>query len=368
MNYVSDYTQNKYAYLSATHKRTIVNAIISDGTKSSKVKGSGILGDLNIWSFYNEMENETLSNSVTYAMENLSSSYSYEPIDSTDNVNLSMSYKNCGFMVDSDKLIKAKFTPEKSVAVNNNGGITTLKMTLNDGYYELPWYTIGVNTNHSKEISLTKHDDGFLVDGDNLKEITITGNNDTETKELTFTTTENKVLIGENDNELTVSIDKDKDGVYETVIADSKNSKKSAELANLETENFKLSPAFAPAVRDYNSSVDYSVSKVALIPTLENGTTATISINNSAPVDFNGKQSVDLSVGKNTIKIVVSADNLESSTYTITVNRSQSSAMKSPNTGNNLFNLVIPIVAALTLSGATAVVYIVNKRKKKFHE
>lgn len=388
MNYVSDYAQNKYAYLSATHKRAIVNGIISNGTKSSIVSGSDILGDLDIWSFYDEMENKTLSNSVTYAMENLSSSYSYEPINSTDDINLSMSYENCGFMVYSQKLTKAKFTPEKSVAVKNNGGNTELKMTLNDGYYELPWYTIGVNSNNSKEISLTKHNDGFLVDGDNLKEITITGNNDIETKELTFSTTEDNVFIGESNNELTVSIDKDKDGTYETVIADSgkKNTeKKTAELNNLETENFTLTPAFVATVRDYTSTVDYSVSKVSLTPTLEKGTKATISVNGSKAVAFDEKQAIDLKVGKNKIEIVVSGRNLTNNTYTIIVTRSKAKEIqaqdnnsnkntdskkinytdKSPNTGNYIAKMSLVTAFVLVSLGVILFTHLRFKAKRK---
>ncbi len=309
------------------------------------------------------------SSTLNIFLPDVNDTYTVNNIDSKNELDLSMNYDNYYMVANSSKCDNAEFNPNGSVSLNGNTADFKVALTGNDGYISLPWYTIAVNGgNNTSNPSLTKSDNGYIFEGDNLENITVTGRNDEETKELTFTTTEDKVLIGENDEELTVSIDKDKDGVYETVIADSKNSKKSAELTNLETENFKLSPAFAPAVRDYNSSVNYSVSKVALIPTLENGVTATISVNNSAPVDFNSKQSVDLNVGKNTIKIVVSADNLESSTYTITVNRSQSSAMKSPNTGNNMNDLIIPIATAVILSGFATIAYIVNKRKKKFYE
>lgn len=176
---------------------------------------------------------------------------------------------------------------------------------------------------------------------DNLTCVTITGRNDIETKELTFSTTENNVFIGESNNELTVSIDKDKDGTYETVIADSgkKNTeKKTAELKNLETENFTLTPAFVATVRDYTSTVDYSVSKVSLTPTLRKGTKATISVNGSKAVAFDGKQAIDLKVGKNKIEIVVSGKNLTNNTYTIIVTRSKAEEIKAQNTNSNKTN------------------------------
>lgn len=97
----------------------------------------------------------------------------------------------------------------------------------------MQWYTISATGANTSNPSLTKSENGYVLDGDNLTGVTITGRNDIETKELTFSTTENNVFIGESNNELTVSIDKDKDGTYETVIADSgkKNTeKKTAEL------------------------------------------------------------------------------------------------------------------------------------------
>lgn len=308
------------------------------------------------------------SSEITILLPNKNDKYTAINPNGKDLLDLSMKYDNYYMVANSSKCDNAEFNPNGSVSINGNETDFKVSLTGNDGYISLPWYTIAVNGSNTSNPSLTKSDNGYIFKGDNLENITVTGRNDEETKELTFTTTEDKVLIGEDDDELTVSIDKDKDGVYETVIADSKSSKKSAKLTNLETENFTLSPAFASAVRDYNSSVDYNVSKVALTPTLENGTTATISVNNSAPVDFDSKKSLDLKVGKNVIEIIVSADGLESSTYTITINRAQSSAMKSPNTGNNMSDLIVPITTALMLSGFATIAYIVNKRKKRFYK
>ena len=114
--------------------------------------------------------------------------------------------------------------------------------------------------------------------------------------------------------------------------------KTTAELKNLETENFTLTPAFVATVRDYTSTVDYSVSKVSLTPTLEKGTKATISVNGSKAVAFDGKQAIDLKVGKNKIEIVVSGKNLTNNIYTIIVTRSKAKEIKAQNTNSNKTN------------------------------
>lgn len=352
---------NSTALLQAKNKtRLLVNS-----TKNSYIIDGIRTKDVTVFC---NMEGENNSSTLNIVLPDGNDTYIVNNENSKDLLDLSMQYSNYYMTANSSDCNNAEFNPNGSVSINGNETDFKVSLTGNDGYISLPWYTIAVNGSNTSNPSLTKSDNGYIFKGDNLENITVTGRNDEETKELTFTTTEDKVLIGEDDDELTVSIDKDKDGVYETVIADSKSSKKSAELINLETENFTLSPAFASAVRDYNSSVDYNVSKVALTPTLENGTTATISVNNSAPVDFDSKKSLDLKVGKNVIEIIVSADGLESSTYTITINRAQSSAMKSPNTGNNMSDLIVPIATALMLSGFATIAYIVNKRKKRFYK
>lgn len=264
--------------------------------------------------------------------------YNVSNVNGLDLLDLSMMYDNYYMVATSSKCNSAEFNPNGSVGIKGNKADFKISLTGNEGYTPLQWYTISATGNNTNNPTLIKGENGYILGGDNLSNVTITGRNDEETKELTFTTTQDKVLIGENKNELTVSIDKDNDGTYETVIANSgnkNNEEETAELKNLKTENFKLTPVFASSVRDYTSTVDYSVSKVSLTPTLEKGTTATISVNSSKAISFDKKQTVDLKVGENKIEIVVSGDNLVSSKYTIIVTRSKAKEVKSQNNNSN---------------------------------
>ncbi|QYR21257.1 S-layer homology domain-containing protein [Paenibacillus sp. sptzw28] len=107
-----------------------------------------------------------------------------------------------------------------------------------------------------------------------------------------------------------------------------------ADLSGLTLSSGNLSPAFTANTTDgYTSSVANSVSSLSLTPTLSDGNaTVTASVYNSegtyGPIDLtNGSAagSLPLSVGVNTIKVVVTAEDGTTKTYTITVTRASSS-------------------------------------------
>ncbi|RKR81454.1 gliding motility-associated-like protein [Mucilaginibacter gracilis] len=92
-----------------------------------------------------------------------------------------------------------------------------------------------------------------------------------------------------------------------------------ANLSNLTISNGILSPTFATGTFSYTTSVANSVSNVTVIPTAD--PTATVLVN-GLPATNGGPFSVDLSVGNNTITVLVTAqDGTTKLTYTITLYR-----------------------------------------------
>nr|WP_162847063.1 MBG domain-containing protein [Mucilaginibacter gracilis] len=92
-----------------------------------------------------------------------------------------------------------------------------------------------------------------------------------------------------------------------------------ANLSNLTISNGILSPTFATGTFSYTTSVANSVSNVTVIPTAD--PTATVLVN-GLPATNGGPFAVDLSVGNNTITVLVTAqDGTTKLTYTITLYR-----------------------------------------------
>ncbi|RKR82285.1 gliding motility-associated-like protein [Mucilaginibacter gracilis] len=92
-----------------------------------------------------------------------------------------------------------------------------------------------------------------------------------------------------------------------------------ANLSNLTISNGILSPTFATGTFSYTTSVANSVSNVTVIPTAD--PTATVLVN-GLPATNGGPFAVDLSVGNNTITVLVTAqDGTTKLTYTIALYR-----------------------------------------------
>ena len=113
-----------------------------------------------------------------------------------------------------------------------------------------------------------------------------------------------------------------------------------ATLSNLVVGNATLSPAFNPNTTNYScGTVTFDVAKLSVSATA-NASGAKISVNGS-----------NLSVGKNTVRIVVTAPSGAQKTYTITVTRQQDPNYK-PSNNTNLSGITL---SAGTLSPEYAV-------------
>lgn len=225
-DYISDEQKNKTAFLTATAIKNQIKAKITNNkNQSSVVDGKNISGDLNIWSYvdcYDVDDNIFPKNStINYMFDDVNSSYEFAPTMPGQEYDVQMLYQNCGYSIEAESLVNAKFVPEKSVDVKSGGGKISAGMTLNKGYYGLPWYTITASSNNAKAIGLTKNENGIIVNSDNFSNLVVTGENDDETKQITLNTESNSVLITEKDNSLVACVDNNNDGTYETVIASS---------------------------------------------------------------------------------------------------------------------------------------------------
>ncbi len=98
-----------------------------------------------------------------------------------------------------------------------------------------------------------------------------------------------------------------------------------AELSGLTVSQGTLTPSFDAATTSYTDSVANSITSMTVTPTAA-GTGATITVNGTAVASGSASQAINLSVGDNTITIIVTAqDNSTTSTYTVTVTRAPSS-------------------------------------------
>lgn len=196
-----------------------------DGRKSN----IGILnGDGNLpltvrYDIGETVEGDTNQNSTITLPEGNEESYTIAPKNNV--LDSSINYTNYMFGVYAEAANNAKYNPNGSVEVSINDSDYTLEATFNDGYGDLPWFTLSANGSNANEASLSIEDHGMILSSDNLNDISITANNVYDTVSLTFSTDKTSVLLDDIDEDtLGVYIDTDNNGTYETIIADSDNT------------------------------------------------------------------------------------------------------------------------------------------------
>ncbi|EOW6759030.1 autotransporter domain-containing protein [Cronobacter malonaticus] len=125
-----------------------------------------------------------------------------------------------------------------------------------------------------------------------------------------------------------------------------------ATLSGLSFSGGALSPGFSAGNTSYHATVDYAVTSVTLTP-ITTHSAATVTVNGSVVSSGSASPSVNLSVGVNTLTIVVTAEDGTTKNYSLTIQRNEQtpvagnvSAQVAANSQDN------PI--ALALSGGTA--------------
>jgi gliding motility-associated-like protein len=98
-----------------------------------------------------------------------------------------------------------------------------------------------------------------------------------------------------------------------------------ANLANLTASSGALSPAFSAGTLFYSSSVSNATASATITPTLSDAT-ATVTVNGTAVASGTPSGAIALSVGANSIAVVVTAqDGSTTKTYTVSITRAASS-------------------------------------------
>lgn len=112
-------------------------------------------------------------------------------------------YEDYFLNASADSYDSISFDKEGAITATSLGGAYKLSFTTDES--PLPWYTLEFIGFDAEQISIEFVEDGIQVSGDNLNNITVYGTNDVETKELTFSTDEDKVLLTEKNGELIIA-------------------------------------------------------------------------------------------------------------------------------------------------------------------
>lgn len=138
--------------------------------------------------------------------------------NNAEKLQLSMDYEDCYLEGGSAAGNSIIFDKDGYVSVSGESADYNISMTFDDDY-PTDWFTIQVNGENSDEISLEKDDKGYILLGDNLKNVEVSVNNKEDSAHTRFTTEYHSAYIYEIGEEtIGVKVDTDQNGTYETLL------------------------------------------------------------------------------------------------------------------------------------------------------
>ena len=217
------------AYIASNHNPNFVARLnayaISDNRSVVKVKETSGGNYMNLAPAPGEIEEaysyvmygNDKKGTLGYNLYDSEAAYKVEQDDPV-NMQLSLKYENCRLSAGSAAGKKALFDPKGFVEVYGDSAEYDLSMVFNEDY-PTDWFAIEVSGENSNEASLLKGRTGYVVSGDNLKNVKVYVNNKQDSASISFSTDYKAVYIYEIDkNTIGLKVDKDSNGTYETSI------------------------------------------------------------------------------------------------------------------------------------------------------
>jgi hypothetical protein len=161
--------------------------------------------------------------SAGYNLSDTESAYRVRQEDPV-NLELIMNYGDCLMTASSVAGEGAVFDPKGYVQVSGESADYELSMTLNEGC-PTDWSTLSVCGSGADVASLEKVADGYVLQSDSLKGVSVSASNRTDSASADFSTGYKKALIYEIDKvTVGVKVDRDDNGSFETVIVDGRKA------------------------------------------------------------------------------------------------------------------------------------------------
>ena len=179
---------------------------------------AGADDEIKMFSSLGDVQDETIETNLKFAMLDSEAGYMMN-LEELEAQKLSIRYENTLFNAKSSNSDTIIFEPNGYIQVNGDDSDYQLSMTFNEGYYTEDWYKVSVLGKNADTVKMTKVEEGYILEADNLKNIAISVKNENISFTKNFTAGAQKALIYEIDeNTIGVKIDSDQDGQFESEI------------------------------------------------------------------------------------------------------------------------------------------------------
>ncbi len=159
---------------------------------------------------------------IVYYMEDEDASYLFRT-EENEALDVYLKYENSLLTAKGSNASILTFSPEGSVVIEGEDTDFELDIVLDEGYTVTDWYGMTVKGGKTDKAVLEATEGGYLLSCEDMTDITVNGYHHGISINAAFTTEYDSVFLHEIDEHtIGVSVDADKDGVYEKLIAKSK--------------------------------------------------------------------------------------------------------------------------------------------------
>ncbi len=155
-----------------------------------------------------------------YALWNPTADYIVKYSTPSD-YNMKMDYEHVTYYANVENGKSTLVKPEGSINIKGSDVNYSITMLTDDSERVTDWYALTVSGNNTDEVTLKKHENGYILSSENLQNIEIKAEKGDVEAVKTFSTTYNSVFIYEIDeNTIGIKVDVNGDGTYETELSD----------------------------------------------------------------------------------------------------------------------------------------------------
>ena len=217
---LEDNRKSSNSYITAKGNKQIT--IYSGDSLVADVDGTTVSKSDNVVAFRDDGNDDYVTIVVPY--NDSEKEYVISPQSNGESLDLSILYNDYYICASSTSLDSIMFSPEGIAGIDGDVNDFDIKITANEGHYSSDWYTVDVTGQSGANPKVQINDDGYLISGNDLKNIEVYAESASSANKLTLDSVNGEVLISQEEENLCAKTDNNNDGFFESVIQTGKDT------------------------------------------------------------------------------------------------------------------------------------------------
>ncbi|MFR2203730.1 MAG: VWA domain-containing protein [Christensenellaceae bacterium] len=224
---IKNYDSDRYNYLAELRTQNETEMRLKNSSSQYIIMGKSgsVTGDTGLATYHDAEAGSGESGTLHIILPDENDDYTLSTLSGkAEDLDFYVKDEDLFMSVDADTAAGSEFSIQRAISLLGNESGYEIKIA-DDDIAEGEFNTFTVSGENTGDTTVELTEDGVLITGDDLSDITMSGSDGDVEAEVTFDTDRDSVLVvpNEDNSELIVMVDNDNDDVYETVISKSDN-------------------------------------------------------------------------------------------------------------------------------------------------